>query len=276
MLKVTPLTPSIGAIISKVSLNKDLNIGVIEQIYSALIKHQVVFFRDQNISPETHLKLAESLGEIDPGHPVYPHVEGYQSIVLLKNDANNRPDTNDWHKDLTFKESPPFASILHGVKVPKVGGDTLWASMSAAYDQLPNGWKDHLEELEAIHDMGTFRNDFYKEGGIDSVNNALKNVGSAVHKVIGTHPISGLKYLNVNQSFTRNIVNESQGPSDHILQFLFQHISKPEFQVRFHWEDNSVAIWDNRITQHYAVFDYLPEFRHMQRVTVVNDKRDKS
>ena len=276
MLKVTPLTPSIGAIISKVSLNKDLNSGTIEQIYSALIKHQVVFFRDQNISPETHLKLAESLGEIDPGHPVYPHVEGYQSIVLLKNDANNRPDTNDWHKDLTFKEIPPFASILHGVKVPKVGGDTLWASMSAAYDQLPNGWKDHLEELEAIHDMGTFRNDFYKEGGIDSVNNALKNVGSAVHKVIGTHPISGLKYLNVNQSFTRNIVNESQGPSDHILQFLFQHISKPEFQVRFHWEDNSVAIWDNRITQHYAVFDYLPEFRHMQRVTVVNDKRDKS
>ena len=276
MLKVTPLTPSIGAIISKVSLNKDLNSGTIEQIYSALIKHQVVFFRDQNISPETHLKLAESLGEIDPGHPVYPHVEGYQSIVLLKNDANNRPDTNDWHKDLTFKESPPFASILHGVKVPKVGGDTLWASMSAAYDQLPNGWKDHLEELEAIHDMGTFRNDFYKEGGIDSVNNALKNVGSAVHKVIETHPISGLKYLNVNQSFTRNIVNESQGPSDHMLQFLFQHISKPEFQVRFHWEDNSVAIWDNRITQHYAVFDYLPEFRHMQRVTVVNDKRDKS
>ena len=276
MLKVTPLTPSIGAIISEVSLNKDLNSETIEQIYSALIKHQVIFFRDQNISPESHLKLAESLGEIDPGHPVYPHVEGHQSIVLLKNDANNRPDTNDWHKDLTFKPNPPFASILHGVKVPKVGGDTLWASMSAAYDQLPNGWKAHLEELEAIHDMGTFRNDFYKEGGIDSVNNALKKVGSAVHKVIETHPISGLKYLNVNQSFTRNIVNESQGPSDHILQFLFQHISKPEFQVRFHWEDNSIAIWDNRITQHYAVFDYLPEFRHMQRVTVINDKRDKS
>ena len=276
MLKVTPLTPSIGAIISEVSLNKDLNSETIEQIYSALIRHQVIFFRDQNISPESHLKLAESLGEIDPGHPVYPHVEGHQSIVLLKNDANNRPDTNDWHKDLTFKPNPPFASILHGVKVPKVGGDTLWASMSAAYDKLPNGWKAHLEELEAIHDMGTFRNDFYKEGGIDSVNNALKKVGSAVHKVIETHPISGLKYLNVNQSFTRNIVNESQGPSDHILQFLFQHISKPEFQVRFHWEDNSIAIWDNRITQHYAVFDYLPEFRHMQRVTVINDKRDKS
>ena len=276
ILKVIQLTPSIGATISEISLNKGLNSETIEQIYSALIKHQVIFFRGQDISPDTHLKLAESLGEIDPGHPVYPHVEGYQSIVLLKNDVNNRPDTNDWHKDLTFKSNPPFASILHGVKVPKVGGDTLWASMSAAYDELPNGWKEHLEGLEAIHDMGTFRNDFYKEGGIDSVNSALKKVGSAVHKIIETHPISGLKYLNVNQSFTRNIINESQGPSDHILQFLYQHISKPEFQVRFHWEDNSIAIWDNRITQHYAVCDYLPELRHMQRVTVINDKRDKS
>ena len=275
MFIVEAITPSIGAEISGVSLNKDLNSATVEKIYSALIKHQVIFFRDQDISPETHLKLAESLGDIDPGHPVYPHVEGYQSIVLLRNDVDNKPDTNDWHKDLTFKSNPPFASILHGINVPKVGGDTLWASMSAAYDSLPDGWKEHLEGLEAIHDMGTFRNDFYNEGGIDSVNSALKKVGSAVHKVIETHPISGLKYLNVNQSFTRNIVNESQGPSDHILQFLFQHITKPEFQIRFHWENNSIAIWDNRITQHYAVCDYLPSFRHMQRITVSNDKRDK-
>lgn len=275
MIKVQALTPSIGAEISGVSLNKDLNSETVDRIYDALIKHQVIFFRDQDISPETHLKLAESLGDIDPGHPVYPHVEGHQSIVLLRNDVDNKPDTNDWHKDLTFKSNPPFASILHGINVPKVGGDTLWASMSAAYDSLPDGWKEHLEGLKAIHDMGTFRNDFYNEGGIDSVNSALKKVGSAVHKVIETHPISGLKYLNVNQSFTRNIVNESQGPSDHILQFLFQHITKPEFQVRFHWENNSIAIWDNRITQHYAVCDYLPSFRHMQRITVSNDKRDK-
>ena len=275
MFKAEPLTPSIGALISGMSLNK-LSKDDVEQLYHALIKYQVIFFRNQELSPESHMNLAESLGEIDPGHPVYPHVEGYQSIVLLKNDANNKPDTNDWHKDLTFKPNPPFASILHGIKVPNVGGDTLWASMSAAYDQLSEGWKNQLENLEAIHDMGTFRNDYYKEGGVDSVNSALKNVGSAVHKVIETHPVSGLKYLNVNQAFTRNIVNESQGPSDQILQFLFQHINKPEFQVRFHWEDNSVAIWDNRITQHYAICDYLPELRHMQRITVINDKRELS
>ncbi len=275
MFKVEAITPAIGAEVSGVSLNKDLNSDTVEKIYNALIKHQVIFFREQNLTPESHLKLAKSFGDIDPGHPVYPHVEGFQSIVLLKNDANSKPDTNDWHKDFTFKSNPPFASILHGVSVPKIGGDTLWASMSAAYDSLPDGWKKDLEGLEAIHDMGTFRNDFYREGGVDSVNSALKKVGSAVHKVIETHPISGLKYLNVNQSFTRNIVNESQGSSDHILQFLFKHMAKPEFQVRFYWQNNSVAIWDNRITQHYAICDYLPNFRHMHRITVINDKREK-
>ena len=274
-MKIEAVTPAIGAEISGVSLNQDLNDDICDQIYKALIKYQVVFFRDQDLSPKSHLKLAKSFGEPEPPHPVYPHVDGYENIVLLKNDEDIIPDTNDWHKDLTFKANPPFASILHGIKIPDVGGDTLWASMSAAYDNLPDGWKQHLENLEAINDMGTFRNDFYRDGGIDSVNNALKNVGSAVHKVIETHPVSGLRYLNVNQSFTRNIVNESQGESDHILQFLYQHMNKPEFQVRFRWRNNSVAIWDNRITQHYAVVDYLPNIRHMQRITVLNDKRVK-
>ena len=275
MFKVEAITPVIGAGISGISLNKDLKSDTVEKIYNALIKYQVIFFREQDLTPESHLKLAKRFGDIDPGHPVYPHVEGFQSIVLLKNDESIRPDTNDWHKDLTFKSNPPFASILHGVNVPKIGGDTIWASMSAVYDSLTDGWKEDLEGLEAIHDMGTFRNDFYKEGGINSVNSALKKVGSAVHKVIEKHPISGKKYLNVNQSFTRNILNVSQGASDHILQFLFQLLARPEFQVRFHWQNNSVAIWDNRITQHYAVNDYLPNSRHMQRVTIINDKRVK-
>ena len=273
MFKVEAITPVIGAGISGISLNKDLKSDTVEKIYNALIKYQVIFFREQDLTPESHLQLAKRFGDIDPGHPVYPHVEGFQSIVLLKNDERSRPDTNDWHKDLTFKPNPLFASILHGVNVPKIGGDTLWASMSAVYDSLTDGWKEDLEGLEAIHDMGTFRNDFYKERGINSVNSALKKVGSAVHKVIEKHPISGKKYLNVNQSFTRNILNVSQGASDHILQFLFQLLARPEFQVRFHWQNNSVAIWDNRITQHYAVNDYLPNSRHMQRVTIINDKR---
>ena len=273
MFKVEAITPAIGAEITGVSLIKNINIDTVEKIYDALIKYQVIFFREQNLSPQSHLQLAKYFGKIDPGHPVYPHVEGFQSIVLLKNDLNSKPDTNDWHKDFTFKSNPAFASILHAVSVPKIGGDTIWSSMSAAYDSLSEGWKKDLDGLEAIHDMGSFRNNYYRKGGVNSINNALKKVGSAVHKVVETHPVSGLKYLNVNQSFTRNILNESQGASDQILQFLFKQMSKPEFQVRFNWQNNSIAIWDNRITQHYAICDYLPNIRHMHRITVINDKR---
>jgi taurine dioxygenase len=273
MLTIEKITGAIGAEISGVSLNNDLTTEVCNEIYDALIDNQVIFFRNQNITPEVHIQLAESFGEPEPPHPVYPHVEGYENIVLLKSGGGDVPDTNDWHKDMTFKTNPPFTSILHAVNIPKVGGDTLWSSTSAAYDNLSDGWKDQLEGLEAMHDIGTFRNDFYKRGGIEAVNNALKDTGSAVHRIIDTHPVSGLKYLNVNQSFTRHIVGMIQGESDRILHYLYQHMAKPEFQVRFRWRNNSIAIWDNRITHHYAVCDYLPNIRHMQRITVLNDKR---
>ncbi|HIF88537.1 MAG TPA: taurine dioxygenase [Candidatus Thioglobus sp.] len=273
MLTIEKITGAIGAEISGVSLNNDLTTEVCNEIYDALIDNQVIFFRNQNITPEVHIQLAESFGEPEPPHPVYPHVEGYENIVLLKSGGGDVPDTNDWHKDMTFKTNPPFTSILHAVNIPKVGGDTLWSSTSAAYDNLSDGWKDQLEGLEAMHDIGTFRNDFYKKGGIEAVNNALKDTGSAVHRIIDTHPVSGLKYLNVNQSFTRHIVGMIQGESDRILHYLYQHMAKPEFQVRFRWRNNSIAIWDNRITHHYAICDYLPNIRHMQRVTVLNDKR---
>ena len=273
MLKIEKITGAIGAEISGIALSRDLTSDVCDEIYDALINHQVIFFRDQDLSPEAHLQLAKSFGEPEPPHPVYPHVEDFENIVLLKSGGGDVPDTNDWHKDMTFKATPPFTSILHAVNVPAVGGDTLWSSTSAAYDNLPDAWKTHLEGLEAMHDIGTFRNDFYKKGGIEAVNNALKDTGSAVHKIIDTHPVSGLKYLNVNQSFTRNIVGMIQGESDRILHYLYQHMAKPEFQVRFRWRNNSIAIWDNRITHHYAICDYLPNIRHMQRITVLDDKR---
>lgn len=273
MLKIEKITGAIGAEISGISLNNNLTAELCDAIYDALIDNQVIFFRNQDITPEVHLQLAKSFGEPEPPHPVYPHVQDFENIVLLKSGGGDTPDTNDWHKDMTFKANPPFTSILHAVDVPKVGGDTLWSSTSAAYDNLPDAWKTHLEGLEAMHDIGTFRNDFYKKGGIEAVNNALKDTGSAVHRMIDTHPVSGLKYINVNQSFTRHIVGMIQGESDRILHYLYQHMAKPEFQVRFRWRNNSIAIWDNRITHHYAICDYLPNIRHMQRITVLDDKR---
>jgi taurine dioxygenase len=268
------LTGTLGAEVLGADLTRPLTDTAAEELYDGLMTHQVLVFRAQALSPEAHLGLASTLGEVDGGHPVYPHVDGFQSIVELIADEDHPPDTDDWHKDLTFNVNPPFASILRAVTVPDRGGDTLWASMSAVYEGLSPGWQSDLEELHAVHDMGTFRNDYFRQGGVSAINKALAEVGSAVHNVIETHPVTGLKYLNVNQSFTRHILNMNQGPSDEMLQYLFQQVRKPEVQVRLRWQKDTVAIWDNRVTQHYAVCDYLPQRRHMQRVTVINDKRE--
>ena len=272
-MEFMPLTGALGAEVSGADLTRPLNEEAAQQLYNGLIAHQVLVFRGQALSPEAHLDLAETLGEVDDGHPVYPHVAGFPSIVELIADGDHPPDTEDWHKDLTFKATPPFASILRAVSVPATGGDTLWASMSRVYEGLSAGWKADLEDLYAVHDMGTFRNDYFRQGGVAAINTALAEVGSAVHKVIETHPVTGLRYLNVNQSFTRHVLHMNQGPSDELLQFLFQRVRKPEYQVRVRWADDTVVIWDNRVTQHYAVCDYLPNRRHMQRVTVNRDKR---
>ena len=269
-----PVAAALGAEVQGIDLGGPITDPEVDALHEGLTEHKVLFFRDQRLDPKALLELGVCLGDVDPGHPVYPHAPGFPSVVELVSDGDHPPDTDDWHKDLTFKPEPPFASLLCAVSVPLVGGDTLWANMSAVYDDLSAGWKSDIEQLFAVHDMGTFRNDYYRTGGISAVNQALSEVGSAVHKLVETHPISDLKYLNVNQAFTRHILDLNQGQSDEILQYLFQQVKRPEFQVRLRWRDNTIAIWDNRITQHYAVCDYLPQSRHMQRVTVTRDRRE--
>ena len=158
------LTGALGAEVSGLNLNEPLSCAEMDALHQGLTQHQVLFFRDQRLTPESHLALAAALGDVDPGHPVYPHVEGFQSIVELIADADNVPDTEDWHKDLTFRPNPPFASILRAVQVPSTGGDTLWANMGAVYESLSAGWRSDLQALQAIHDMGTFRNDYFQRG----------------------------------------------------------------------------------------------------------------
>ena len=270
-----PVAAALGAEVEGIDLGAWMSDTEVDALHEGLTEHKVLFFRDQRLAPKALLELGLSLGDVDPGHPVYPHASGFPSVVELISDGDNPPDTDDWHKDLTFKPDPPFASILLAVSVPPVGGDTLWVNMSAVYEGLTAGWKADIDQLFAVHDMGTFRNDYYRSGGISAVNQALSEVGSALHKLVATHPISGLKYLNVNQAFTRHILDLNQGQSDEVLQYLFQQVKRPEYQVRLRWRDNTVAIWDNRITQHYAVCDYLPQRRHMQRITITSDRREQ-
>ena len=274
-MQVEQLTPAIGAVITGIDLSSRLDQATLDEIYRTLLDHLVIFFPDQNLSATEQLEFAKTFGPIDKPHAVYRHVDGYPQVTLLESDTNEVPGTDEWHSDLTFYPNPPFAAILHAREIPPNGGDTLWASMYAAYDALPFAMKTLIEELEAIHDPGTFKNQFLgAERDIAALNAAMSTVGSAVHPIVKIHPMTGKACLYINASFTRHVVDVSEQEGNRLLHYLCDHIDQPEFQVRHRWRKGDVAIWDNRVTQHYAVADYFPQYRRMHRVTVVRDGRD--
>ena len=279
MLCVDPLTPAIGATISGFDFSKPIADSVYEEIYQALIKHLVIFIHGTDIDPKSHLAFAQNFGELDEPHLHYPHVEGYENIVLLENDSNTPPDTNSWHTDLTFKTVQPFASILIARQVPKVGGDTMWSSCYAAYDRLSAGMKQDLAGLEAVHDLGDFRNSFAHAKGEKSAKQRLDETvsqfGHNVRPLIGTHPVTGRHFLNFNEAFTGHIIGLTSNDANSLKAFLSNHMNKPEDQVRWKWSTGDLAMWDNRVTMHYALADYLPAYRCMNRVTVIQDRRAK-
>jgi taurine dioxygenase len=271
------LSPELGAEISGIDLSQDFNEEIQNKIYEDLIQYKVLFFRNQDITPYFHIEFAKSFGSIEEPHPVYPHVDGFPEIVLLENDKNNPPDTDEWHTDVTFKNNPPFASVLYSKTIPQVGGDTLWSSLSKIYDALPKELKAQIENLRAIHDMGSFRNNYMTDDNRESsikLNKGFQEFGNAVHSLVKVHPISNEKFLYINPSFTSQIVGMTTTNSNNLLSYLFNFMSKPEFQIRFKWTPNTLVIWDNRCTMHYAIGDYMPEKRVMHRVTVLNDRRD--
>ena len=272
-MRASKITPAIGAEISGVDLGKPLTDAVADGLYRALLDHQVIFLRGTDITPEAHMALAESFGQIDEPHPLYPHVEGFERIVKLENDSGAPPDTNSWHTDLTFKAQQPFASILVARVVPEVGGDTMWSSNYAAYDRLPDGMKADLEGLEAVHDLGDFRNSFASKEKLDS---AVARFGHMVRPLIGTHPVTGRKFLNYNEAFVTHILGLTTNESNALRVWLANHMNRPEDQVRWRWRAADLAMWDNRCTMHYAVADYLPAYRCMSRVTVVSDRRART
>jgi len=273
-MKIEPLTSSIGAEITGVDLSRIIDPAIYEQIYEAVIKHLVVFFRDQELTPQAQWDLATDFGAPAKPHPVYPHVPGFDGVVLLENDAARPPDTDDWHTDLTYQPAPPFLSVLYAKQVPETGGDTLWANMYHAYDTLPAEIQALVSRLSAVHDMGAFRTGYLGENNdVEALNKAMASVGSAVHPMAPKHPVTGRRLLFVNRSFTQHIVGMLKAESDRLLQYLFSHIESPNLQVRFRWRNGSVAMWDNRNTQHFAVADYLPAYRCMHRVIIDTDRR---
>ena len=166
---------ALGAELTGIELSADNLVELSGVLYEQLLEHKVIFLRDQPLTPALHVGLAETFGELDVPHPVYPHLAEHPAVVVLDNDGDHPPDANDWHKDLTFRAEPAFMSILHAVSVPPAGGDTLWINTAAAFAALPRGMQTELAELSAIHDMGTFRNDYLGDANdIAKVNEALQ------------------------------------------------------------------------------------------------------
>ena len=269
-----PLTPAIGALVENVDLAGPLDEEQFADIQAALLRHQVIFFENQRLTPVQHRDFAARFGALHT-HPLYPGVPEAPELFTLDNHQANPTDNDSWHTDVTFIETPPKAAILHAHLLPASGGDTIWSNMKAAFEALSPSFRDYLTTLDAVHD---FARGFPASGvvagnaGAEAHARAVAANPPVTHPVVRTHPETGEDGLFVNYTFTDRIVGLTRKESDAILGMLFEHIQKPEFLVRWRWSENAIAFWDNRVTQHYAVNDYLPARRVMVRATILGDR----
>ncbi|GKU83972.1 TauD/TfdA family dioxygenase [Niallia sp. NCCP-28] len=267
--KVKPLNPIIGAEIEGVDLSKPLSTPLREELNEALLEWKVIFFRNQAITSEQQIAFAKNFGELEV-HPFYNAPTGRaKEVIQFNRNKVQKGFENIWHSDVSFREQPAKAAILRLMKVPPVGGDTLWADMGAAYDNLPDTIKERIDTLQALHD---FTPSFSHLMSPEELLKWQKEFSAVTHPIVRTHPETGRKLLFVNPSFTTRIIGLDEKESEELLQFLFRQTHIPEYQVRFHWEPNSIAFWDNRATQHYAVSDYYPYERLAERVTIAGDR----
>ncbi|MCA9622714.1 MAG: taurine dioxygenase [Myxococcales bacterium] len=272
MLEFEPLCRALGVVVSGIDLREPIPAAVAAELTEALVRHQVLFFRDQPIEPAHHMALARCFGE-PVGHPAYPTVDGYPQINILENTPEVPPKIDTWHTDMTFLQEPPLGSILRARVVPEIGGDTLWASTAAAYDGLSERMQRHLDGLTAVHSFAHgFRHSLAEPGGRERLASAVEKNPPVVHPVVRRHPVSGRKAIFVNRLFTTHIRDLPERESDALLTFLYDHIETPEYTVRFRWQVDSIAFWDNRATIHRPVNDFWPAHRKMERITIAGDR----
>lgn len=271
-LEITPLTPTIGAEIGGIDLARPLDAATVGNLRTALLDWKVLFFRNQPITTDQHLAFARNFGELEV-HPFAPSKPGYPEVLAITHDRESRGRENTWHSDVTWREIPSLGSILRAVEVPPVGGDTLFADMYAAYDGLSDEVKEKIEGRAAVHDFAHFRIGMRKRGKSEAEIEEFNRLYPMVeHPVVRTHPETGRRGLYVNAAFTQHIVGMDKAESDALLKHLYAQAAIPEYQCRFRWEQDSIAFWDNRASQHYAASDYWPAVRRMERVTIIGDR----
>ena len=266
-LVVRPLAGTLGAEVEGVDLGSPLGDEILAELRALLDRHLVLFFADQGIDDDEQLALASRFGApyVHPiGRILGRTTAGVEHIV----DSVEHPPYQDrWHTDVSWDPFPPVYGFLRARELPSRGGDTIWASMYAAYDALSPLMQRMVEPLVAVHDMGSMRA-FVEKAGAEAVARTREQFPGAEHPVIGLHPSTGRRYLNVNREFTDRIVGLNTDESAALLGLLVQHAANPNFQCRHSWTSGELAIWDERCTQHFAVADYMPERREMARVVV--------
>ena len=274
MVMVEPVSGTVGAVVRGVDLSEPLDQSTVAEIRTAFLAHHVLFFPDQDLSPEAQLRVGRYFGELDT-HPFVEGMESLPEVIEIITEPDDRLNFGGgWHSDVTFLEEPDLASILYAIDVPPFGGDTLFANQHAAYEALSDTMKDLLDGLVAKHSAGPQ----YAEGGYSTLSKSMKTKSVqhadrvVHHPLVRTHPETGRKALYVNPAFTVGIEGMRPDESMALLGFLFDHAVREPFTCRFRWSPGSVAMWDNRSVQHYALFDYRGHRRHMRRITVKGDR----
>lgn len=265
-MELRRLTPSIGTEIVGVDLSSISDEAMGAAIRRLLHERGVLLFRNQKLTAQSQLAFARGFGSpVASPHPKFGCVDGIEEVSLVVNDDRNPPDINVWHSDLTYHARPATACVLYCKELPETGGDTLWASMTAAYDALSQPMKKFLEGLKAYHQLPL---DGYPP---EMIKRALEKPIGAVHPVVRLIPETGRKALFVNRVYTNRIEGLTRKESEGLLGALFSHAESPDFQVRFNWSKDAVAVWDNRSTQHFAVADYFPARRVMHRIALAGE-----
>ena len=269
---VEPIGPTIGAKIRGLDLSKIIDKETLELLENAVVEHKIIYLRDQTINTAQQVGFGKMFGDLEV-HPFRPEGTIPEIMVLDNHKDNPVLSTDVWHSDTTFRECPTKYSILRCLKIPETGGDTLWADMCAAYDGLSDAIKNMIDKLFAVHDFKNFRALYSNsENDREKIFKMEKLYPNPTHPIVRTHPVTGRKAIYVNSQFTLGIVGMKDKESSALLELLYQQAQIPEYQFRLRWKPGTLAIWDNRSTQHYAANDYFPKRRHMERVAVIGDK----
>ncbi len=261
----------LGAEIQGLDLKAGIDARTFKAFEAALIEHKVLVLRNQELTTAEHVAFSRRFGELEV-HPMRPQGELPEILVLDNHKDNPVLSTDVWHSDTSFRKNPTKYTILRCQIMPKVGGDTLWADMCAAYDGLSDTFKTMIAGLRAVHDFKNFRVLFSKSHEDQAKLRRMEELfPNPSHPVVRTHPVSGRKAIYVNPQFTLHIEGLHPDESAAILDVLFEQVHVPEYQYRLRWAPNTIVLWDNASTQHYAANDYYPERRRMERTAIVGD-----